>query len=59
VTDRRMALRILEALRRGPVGDSGVLVDSSGLFGFETGVPALTEDIDIAVPEITVARHGR
>jgi hypothetical protein len=59
VTDRRIALRILEALRRGPVGDSGVLVGSSGLFGFETGVPALTEDIDIAVPEITVARHGR
>ena len=54
-----MALRILEALRKGPVGDSGVLVGSSGLFGFETGVPALTEDIDIAVPEITVARHGR
>jgi hypothetical protein len=54
-----MALRILEALRRGPVGDSGVLVDSSGLFGFKTGVPALTEDIDIAVPEITVVRHGR
>jgi len=36
-----------------------VLVGSSGLFGFETQVPALTEDIDIAVPEATVARHGR
>jgi hydrogenase maturation factor HypE len=36
-----------------------VLVGSSGLFGFETGVPALTEDIDIAVPEGAVARHGR
>jgi hypothetical protein len=34
-----MALRILEALRSGPVGDSGVLVGSSGPFGFETGVP--------------------
>jgi hypothetical protein len=53
-----MALRILEALRKGPVGDAGVLVGSSGLFGFETGVPALTEDIDIAVPEVTVARYG-
>ncbi len=36
-----------------------MLVGSSGLFGFETRVPALTEDIDIAVPEATVARHGR
>lgn len=36
-----------------------MLVGSSGLFGFETEVPALTEDIDIAVPEATVARHGR
>ena len=36
-----------------------MLVGSSGLFGFETQVPALTEDIDIAVPEATVARHGR
>jgi hypothetical protein len=59
VTDRKTALRILEALRRGPVGDAGVLVGSSGLFGFETRVPALTEDIDIAVPEEAVARHGR
>jgi hypothetical protein len=59
VTDGKTALRILEALRRGPVGDAGVLVGSSGLFGFETQVPALTEDIDIAVPEATVARHGR
>jgi len=59
VTDRPTALRILEALRKSPVGDAGVLVGSSGLFGFETAVPALTEDIDIAVPEDTVARHGR
>lgn len=36
-----------------------MLVGSSGLFGFETQVPALTEDIDIAVPEATVARQGR
>jgi hypothetical protein len=59
VTDRKTALRILEALRRGPVGDAGVLVGSSGLFGFETGAPALTEDVDVAVPEGVVARHGR
>jgi hypothetical protein len=59
VTDQKTALRILEALRRSPVGNAGVLVGSSGLFGFETQVPALTEDIDIAVPEATVARHGR
>jgi hypothetical protein len=45
VTDRKTALRILEALRKGPVGDTGVLVGSSGLFGFETEVPALTEDM--------------
>jgi hypothetical protein len=56
VTDEKTALRILEALRRGPVGDAGVLVGSSGLFGFETQVPALTEDIDVAVPE-TSMRH--
>lgn len=36
-----------------------MLVGSSGLFGFETQIPALTEDIDVAVPEVTVARHGR
>lgn len=36
-----------------------MLVGSSGLFGFETQVPALTEDIDVAVPEAIVARHGR
>ena len=36
-----------------------MLVGSSGLFGFETQVPALTEDIDVAVPEATVTRHGR
>ena len=59
VADRTTALRILDALRRGPVADTGVLVGSSGLFGFETQVLALTEDIDIAVPEATVARHGR
>lgn len=41
------------------MGDSGVLVGSSGLFGFETQVPALTEDIDVAVPEGTVAQKGR
>jgi hypothetical protein len=59
VTDRKTALRILDALRRGPVGDTAVLVGSSGPFGFETQVPALTEDIDIAVPETTVAHYGR
>ncbi len=36
VTDRETALRVLAALRRSPVGGSGVLVGSSGLFGFET-----------------------
>ena len=58
VTDRPAALRILAALRETPVGDAAVLVGSSGLFGFDTRVPALTEDIDIAVPEPTVAQEG-
>jgi hypothetical protein len=59
MADRDSALRILAALRQGPVGDAAVLVGSSGLFGFATDVPALTEDIDISVPETTVARRGR
>lgn len=58
MADRGSALRVLTALRRSPVGDSAVLVGSSGLFGFPTEVPALTEDIDVAVPEATVGRHG-
>ena len=58
MTDRSTALQILAALQQSPVGDSGVLVGSSGLFGFETAVPALTEDIDIAVPERVVVEHG-
>lgn len=44
MTDRRAALAVLAALRKSPVGDTAVLVGSSGLFGFETEVPALTED---------------
>lgn len=59
MADRESALRVLNALRNSPVGDSAVLVGSSGLFGFPTGVPALTEDIDIAVPEAAVVRHGQ
>lgn len=59
MADRDSALRVLTALRHSPVGDSAVLVGSSGLFGFPTDVPALTEDVDIAVPEASVVRHGR
>ena len=59
MSDRRTALRVLAALRQTPVGDAAVLVGSSGLFGFDTVVPALTEDIDVAVPELIVAEHGR
>lgn len=58
MTDRPAALRVLAALRHTPVGDTAVLVGSSGLFGFETEVPALTEDIDVCVPEAVVASHG-
>ncbi len=58
MTDRSTALQILAALQQSPVGDAGVLVGSSGLFGFETAVPALTEDVDIAVPEQVVVEHG-
>jgi hypothetical protein len=59
MADRDSALRVLTALRKSPVGDAAVLVGSSGLFGFPTEVPALTEDVDVAVPEAAVARHGR
>lgn len=59
MADRDSALRVLSALRKSPVGDTAVLVGSSGLFGFPTEVPALTEDVDIAVPEVAVTRHGR
>ncbi|HYU33761.1 MAG TPA: hypothetical protein VEW48_16535 [Thermoanaerobaculia bacterium] len=59
MADRDSALRVLTALQRSPVGDAAVLVGSSGLFGFPTEVPALTEDVDVAVPEAAVARHGR
>lgn len=59
MTDRPAALRVLAALRQTPVGDHAVLVGSSGLFGFDTRVPALTEDIDISVPEPLVEQHGR
>ena len=58
MADRDSALRVLTALRKSPVGDTAVLVGSSGLFGFPTEVPALTEDVDIAVPEAAVSRHG-
>jgi hypothetical protein len=58
VTDRRTALEILAALRQSPVADTAVLIGSSGLFGFETNVPALTEDVDVAIPEELVAQHG-
>jgi hypothetical protein len=58
VTDRPVALRVLAALRQTPVGDNAVLVGSSGLFGFDTSVPALTEDIDVAIPEPIVEQHG-
>lgn len=59
MTDRPTALRVLDALRRTPVGDEAVLVGSSGLFGFETSIAALTEDIDVSIPEGLVERHGR
>lgn len=59
MAERESALRVLAALQRSPVADAAVLVGSSGLFGFETEVPALTEDIDIAIPEPVAARHGR
>ena len=58
VSDRASALRVLALLRRTSIGDEAVLVGSSGLFGFETTVPALTEDIDLAIPEGVAAAHG-
>lgn len=59
MADSASALRVLAALRRSPVGNAAVLVGSSGLFGFETSVPALTEDIDVSIPEPLVERYGR
>ncbi|MFP5286948.1 MAG: hypothetical protein ACLGI9_14500 [Thermoanaerobaculia bacterium] len=59
MSDRAKALRVLAALKRSPVGDSAVLVGSSGLFGFETGVPALTEDVDVSIPESLAEQQGR
>lgn len=58
MTDRPSALRVLAALRRTPIGDGAVLVGSSGLFGFDTKVPALTEDIDVAVDVSKVEDDG-
>jgi len=51
VIDRATTLRVLAALRRSPIGDSAVLVGSLGLVGFDTSVPALTEDVGVSVPE--------
>jgi hypothetical protein len=58
MTDRATAQKVLAALRATPVGDTAVLVGSSGLFGFDTQIPALTEDIDVCVPELLVERDG-
>lgn len=58
MTDRSTALAVLAALQRTPVGGDAVLVGSSGLFGFTTSVPALTEDVDIAVDVEVVERDG-
>jgi len=58
VSDREAALRVLAALRETVIGDRAVLVGSSGLFGFDTEVPAITEDIDVAIPEALAASQG-
>ena len=58
MTDRAAALRVMAALCESPIGESGVLVGSSALFGFDTAVQALTEDVDVSVPESIVEQHG-
>ncbi len=58
MTDRATAIRVLRALSHTPIGGEAVLVGSSGLFGFPSRVPALTEDVDVSVPEDVVARFG-
>jgi hypothetical protein len=58
MTDRATAGRILRLLTVTPIGSAGVLVGSSSLLGFETNVPALTEDVDICVPSELVEREG-
>lgn len=57
MVDRPSALRLLAKLAQTPLGDSPVLVGSSGLFGFETRVPALTDDLDLAVDADYIATH--
>ncbi|MDW8249764.1 MAG: hypothetical protein RMJ98_10750 [Myxococcales bacterium] len=59
MSNPRVAECVLAALRKTPIGDAAVLVGSSGLFGFTTTVPALTEDIDVAIPEELVQQQGR
>lgn len=59
MSDRSSALRVLAALNQTPIGSGAVLVGSSGLFGFETRVQALTEDIDVVVPERLVREYSR
>ncbi|MCB9539570.1 MAG: hypothetical protein H6704_25435 [Myxococcales bacterium] len=58
MSDRAAAHRLLAALGETSLGDAPILVESSGLFGFDTAVPALTEDVDLALPEALVASHG-
>ncbi len=58
MVDRGTAQRLLAELARTSLGDAPILVGSSGLFGFPTSVPALTEDIDLALPEELVASDG-
>lgn len=58
MTDRDAAMRVLAALGQTPIGTDAVLVGSSALFGFPTRVPALTEDVDVAVPTRVVEDRG-
>ncbi len=58
VTDRSTARRVMVALQGTPVRGRAVLVGSSSLLGFETRVPALTEDIDVCVSSAIVESAG-
>jgi len=58
VTDLETALRVLALLRATPIADEATLVGSAALFGFETGVPPFTEDVDVCVPEELVIASG-
>jgi len=54
MTDRKTALRILEALRRGSVGDVGVLVGTAGYASMRHQVEAGLERLSVLLEQLDV-----